>query len=131
MEKIKKEESNKLIIDKIKLWQIIIGIMTGLINGLFGGGGGMILVPMLIKFLKLEQKNAHATAILIILPLSILSCLIYIIFGKMKWSLAFPITLGVVIGGVIGAFLLKKISNKVLGLVFYLLMIFAGAKMLF
>ena len=67
---------------KEKILSIILGIITGAINGLFGGGGGMIVVPMLIWLMKYEEKIAHATAILLILPLSIVSGIFYAVFGN-------------------------------------------------
>ena len=51
-----------------KNWLLIaVGAITGLVNGFFGGGGGMIVVPMLTLLVNLQEKKAHATAILIIL----------------------------------------------------------------
>lgn len=114
-----------------KVLAVIAGIIAGFINGLFGGGGGMVIVPMLNKFLKLDEKSAHATAILIILPLSLVSALFYLSFGSLELKSAFPITFGVIVGGVIGAFLLKKLSvKKVIG-IFYTAMLVSGIKMLF
>ncbi len=57
--------------NKVKL--LSIGIITGFINGLFGSGGGTIVVPALIFLLGMDDHKAHATAISIILPLSIIS----------------------------------------------------------
>ena len=48
---------------------LICGLFVGFLNGFFGGGGGMIVVPLLIFVLSLEEKKAHATAILTILPI--------------------------------------------------------------
>lgn len=110
---------------------VFCGIITGLINGLFGGGGGMVVVPMLNKLLNHSPKESHATAILIILPLSITSGLFYLAFGNLQWDLALPVTLGVMAGGVLGAFLLKKLSSKWVTLIFSIAMAVAGAKMLF
>lgn len=131
MEKVENWQKDKKFHISKKIWQIIIGVLTGFINGLFGGGGGMILVPMLNRILGLNQKQSHATAILIILPLSIVSCIVYLIFGNIKWNLVLPVTIGVIGGGVLGAFLLKKISNQALSFFFYVLMIIAGIKMIF
>ena len=116
--------------DKKKL-AVITGLVAGIVNGLFGGGGGMIVVPMLIKFLNCPQKKAHATAILIILPLSIVSGLFYLSFGMVNNFVLLPVMLGVILGGVLGAFLLKKISNKWLVLFFSFMMALAGIKMIF
>ena len=56
---------------------IVIGLITGVVNGLFGSGGGTIVVPSLIFIIGLEEHVSHATAISIILPLSIISTIIY------------------------------------------------------
>lgn len=112
-------------------YSVITGIIAGTVNGLFGGGGGMIVVPMLMIFLKKEAKTAHATAILIILPLSIVSAIFYALFGNLDVSVALPTTIGVAAGGAIGAFLLSKLSSKYVVIIFAAVMIAAGVKMLF
>lgn len=114
-----------------RIYAILAGCFAGIINGLFGGGGGMIIVPILITLLKFSPKKAHATAILIILPLSIVSSLFYAYFGNLDTTVAIPVGIGVVVGGVVGAFLLSKLSNKWLVLVFSVVMAIAGGKMLF
>lgn len=107
------------------------GGLAGLVNGLFGGGGGMLIVPLLIFVLGYQAKKAHATAILIILPLSLLSGLFYSYFGVLDWNVGLPVSIGVTIGGVLGAFLLSKLSSKWLILIFSIVMIIAGGKMIF
>lgn len=127
------KQGEKQAISKTKqvVFSIITGIVSGFINGVFGGGGGMIVVPMLIYLLKRKTKSAHATAILIILPLSIVSGIIYFAFGNYKFNIGLPVGLGVVGGGLIGAFCLKKLSAKWVGIIFSVLMLVAGGKMLF
>lgn len=110
---------------------IATGALSGVINGVFGGGGGMIVVPMLSRLLKYKERRAHATAILIILPLSIVSGLLYFVFGNFNLSIGTPVVIGVVIGGVLGALLLSKLSSKWVVLFFSIIMAFAGGKMLF
>ena len=107
------------------------GIVTGFLNGFFGGGGGMIVVPLLTFILGLEDKKAHATAILVILPLSITSSIIYITKGSVNFSNLSLTTVGVIIGGIIGSLLLKKVDNKVLRIIFAVVMVIAGAKLMF
>jgi len=110
---------------------IIGGIFVGFLNGFFGGGGGMIVVPLLIFLLSLEDKQAHATAIFVILPLSITSSIIYITNGGFEFfNLAYT-TIGVVFGGILGSLLLKRINNKVLRIIFAFIMIIAGIKLMF
>ena len=91
----------------------------------------MIVVPMLSFALKKEQHVSHATAILVILPMSIISGILYLTFGNFELSSGLPSGLGVVIGGIIGALLLKKISSRGLTVLFSVVMIAAGGKMLF
>ena len=113
------------------VFAVITGAVAGLINGVFGGGGGMVVVPMLTFLLKRESKKAHATALLIILPLSIVSGLFYIAFGNLNLNIGIPVMVGVVLGGVIGALCLSKLSSKIITIIFSLLMAGAGIKMLF
>ena len=113
------------------MFSLVIGGVAGFLNGLFGGGGGMVVVPLLMWMLKFESKVAHATAILIILPLSITSGLFYASFGNLDVSVLLPAGVGVIGGGVAGAFLLKKLSSKWVVVIFSIVMAIAGAKMLF
>ena len=110
---------------------VIIGIVVGTLNGFFGGGGGMFCVPMLENFLKYESKVAHATTMLIILPLSILSATIYLLNNNINFLDIFFVSFGVLIGGVIGAILLKKLPKVFIEVLFCVLMIIAGLKMIF
>ena len=126
----KRKIVEKKIAKKKNIYAVLAGVFAGLINGVFGGGGGMIIVPMLIMLLKFEPKNAHATAILIILPLSLVSTLFYVAFGAFNVTVGLPVGAGVVFGGLAGAFLLNKLSAKWLVVIFSIVMLFAGIKML-
>ncbi len=108
-----------------------IGSLTGFINGFFGGGGGMIIVPLLNFILKYPPKVCHATALAIILPISIISGVTYLIKGQMDWLMFLYVTIGSVVGGIMGAFLLKKIKAKWLVKIFAVVMLIAGVKLLF
>lgn len=116
--------------DKSKFYAVLTGCVAGLVNGVFGGGGGMIVVPMLVMLLKCNPKKAHATTMLIILPLSLVSGLFYSAFGNLNLQVALPVTLGVLVGGIIGAFLLSKLSTRLVVIIFSVAMAAAGIKML-
>ncbi|MBE7087470.1 MAG: sulfite exporter TauE/SafE family protein [Clostridiales bacterium] len=131
MDKTSKTKKQGLSPAKEGWLSVLTGVVTGFINGLFGGGGGMIVVPMLTYLLKRSPKTAHATAILIILPLSLVSGLIYLAFGNFKWEIGLPVGIGVTVGGIVGAFLLKKLSAKWVTIIFAVMMAIAGGKMLF
>lgn len=113
------------------LKRIIIGVACGFVNGFFGGGGGMIVVPMLIAMLGYNQKQAHATSIAIILPITLVSAIIYLIGGKCDYGIIAICSGGVFLGGILGALILKRASNKILGYLFAAVMAFAGIRMLF
>ena len=105
-----------------------IGIVTGFANGLFGSGGGTIVVPAMERFLKIEPHKAHATAIAIILPLSVLSMFIYLKNGGLDWFNVISVSLGGMAGGFVGAKLLNKVSDKWLHKIFGAFMIAAAVK---
>ncbi len=109
---------------------MLTGVVTGLANGLFGAGGGTIIVPALERFLDFETHKAHATAIAVILPLSVLSMFIYLRGGKVGLGIVFWVSLGGVIGGYIGARLLTKIKSSLLHKIFGFFMIIAAIRMI-
>ncbi len=116
---------------KQKFLEVIGGIFTGFANGFFGGGGGMISVPFMTYALKKEPKKSHATTMLVILPITVFSASTYILKGSIDWSITWQTAVGVLLGGVVGALILKKIPNKILTYVFGLVMIVAGVRMCF
>ena len=106
------------------------GAAAGMINGLFGAGGGMILVPMLITICKLEDKKAFSSAISIILPLSIVSLLVYRSQGIFPLKDAAPYLVGGLIGGFLGGFLFKKTSVNFLHKFFGIIILWGGIRLL-
>ena len=115
---------------KKNLQKITCGVAVGAANSLFGGGGGMIAVPMLART-GMTQKCAHATAILLILPISLLSFVFYAIRGLYDFSVMIPMAVGVTFGGAIGASLLGKLPVKMVNLLFAALQAAAGLFLFF
>ena len=114
-----------------KIWTALSGVATGLVNGFLGSGGGMIAVESLERN-GLEQKKAHATSILAILPLSIASAVIYFLNGSVEFNTeSFFLLGGAAIGGLLGALLLGKLSTKWVDWLFTILMIASGIRMFF
>ncbi|MBQ8320107.1 MAG: sulfite exporter TauE/SafE family protein [Clostridia bacterium] len=114
---------------KLNLKSIFAGSFVGVVNGLFGGGGGMIAVPAL-QSTGLDEKSAHATAILVILPVSALSFLLYAFEGWVESSVLIPTSLGVFFGGILGAKLLSGMKTKWVNYLFAFLQAAAGVWML-
>lgn len=113
------------------LKKIIIGSMAGMVSGLFGAGGGMILVPAFVHLLKLDEKTARATSVFAILAMVITSGFFYMQANFIDWNLGIKCALGGMIGGYIGSKLLKKLSNRVLQIVFILFLAYVSIKMIF
>lgn len=109
----------------------IISAFTGFINGLFGSGGGTLLVPILNNILKVEEHKSHATALAIIIFLSITSSTIYISKGTYDINMTIQAAVGSIIGGILGAKLLSKVTGKFLRIGFGIVMIIAAFRMVF
>ena len=108
----------------------IIGILAGIICGLFSTGGGMILVPAFIHILKLEDTKSRGTSIFCILPMVLASSIFYYKGDFINWQNAALCAVGGAIGGFIGAKLLKKLPEKVLKIAFTVFLIYVSFKML-
>lgn len=107
------------------------GLTAGFFNGLFGSGGGTIIVPFLEEFLDQDEHTAHATAILIILGFTIVSLIFYGFGQSLDWLLALKVSVGGVIGGFVGAKLLKKLTGNVIRKIFGAFMLLAAVRMVF
>ena len=107
------------------------GIISGFFNGLFGSGGGTIIVPFLEIFLKLDPKKSHATAILIIFVFTLVSLGFYGYSNQLDFPLALKVSIGGVVGGLLGAKLLNKLSFRTIHKIFGGFMIAAAVRMVF
>lgn len=108
----------------------ISGIFAGIANGLFGAGGGMVLVPMFIRLSKMEEKRAFATSIAVVLPLSVVSAVVYLLKGEFDLTAALPFVIGGAVGGFVGGKVFKKVSARALRTGFALLMIYGGVRLM-
>ena len=115
---------------KKKVMLVFLGGLVGFLNGFFGGGGGMICVPTPEKGLGLDNKRAHATAIAVIFPLSLVSCAIYIFKGAIQSLPLLTVGLGVLAGGIAGSFALKFIPSKTLRIIFAVIMLVGGVRLI-
>lgn len=109
---------------------VFVGLFIGAVNGIFGAGGGMLAVPALSYVFGFDDKKSHATAIAVILPLCLVSTVVYAMNGSFSLGIVLPTVIGVVLGGIVGALLLKRASNDFISFLFYGLMLFCGLKML-
>ncbi len=104
------------------LWMILTGVLAGISAGVFGIGGGIILIPVLLLVFKYPQATANGTSLVaLLLPVGILGVLEYYKAGKItgeniKWGLF--IAVGMFLGTYLGARLAVFLPVRVLGKLF-------------
>ena len=106
------------------------GALTGAVNGIFGAGGGMALVPLLTRWLKIDEKRALATSVAVILPLCALSAAVYAAKGALAGVSLWPYLIGGLAGGVVGGLTFGKMSAVWLRRGFALFVLYGGVKSL-
>ena len=106
------------------------GIPIGFLNGFFASGGGIVAVLVLQKFFSLEEKKAHATSIMIILPLTFAGVFIYTMAGFSDSSVIIKAALGATLGALVGAKLLSSLSGRFIRIGFGVVMVIVSGKML-
>lgn len=136
MEKIERKKSFLFFIFCVKVGEVVIvkimvGLIAGLTCGLFGTGGGMILVPAFIYVLKMNPRNARATSICCMLVMVITSSIFYYKGNYINWQIAGLCAVGGVIGGYFGAKILKKIPDYILKIAFICFLIYVSYNMIF
>ena len=112
-----------------KLITALFGVSIGFINGLMGAGGGMLAVPLLKKY-GLSQKESQQNAIAIILPITVISAVMYLYRDYVNLSNSYCYLPTGFLGAIIATFLINKISNKWLKRIFALFMLYAGVRLL-
>ena len=106
------------------------GAAGGLINGLFGGGGGMVLLPLLTKWSRLEARAAFATCVAAIFPMCCVSAAVAVWTVRPGWALLWPYLLGGAVGGLIGGLTYQKIPVRLLKSIFGAFLLYGGVRYL-
>ena len=88
---------------------VSIGAIAGLTAGFLGIGGGILLVPMMVGLLGLTQHEAHGTSLAIIIPVAVVSAVVYALRSNIDWILVATIGSSSVVGTIIGAKLMMKV----------------------
>lgn len=109
---------------------IISGGIAGFLNGFMGGGGGALLVPLLMKYCHKSQREALASSVAIILPICLISAILFGLKGDLDINLALPYVIGGGLGGFLGGKLFPKAKQAWLKRGFALLMILSGVRCL-
>ena len=113
------------------LWKSrLAGAAAGLANGLFGGGGGMVFIPLMSRTAALQGRRLFATCVAVIFPVCAVSAAVYFFRGGVSLSDAFPYLLGGLAGGFLGGRLYGRVSTVWLRRLFALFLFYAGVKYL-
>ena len=93
---------------------IAIGLAAGLLSGLFGIGGGTIIVPALALWLGMPQRPAAGTSVAAILPAAAVGAISYAVQGNVDWTAALCLAVGIVAGAQLGTYLLARLPVSAL-----------------
>ena len=111
---------------------IVIGLLSGILSGLVGVGGGILMIPLLIMFLGLTQHQAQGTALFAMLPpIGILAAMNYYKEGFVKWEYAAVIALTFVVGGYFGSKLAISLPDQTVRKIFGVIMLIGALKLIF
>lgn len=107
-----------------------VGLLAGVMGGLLGVGGGIVIVPLLILLLGVDIKTAIGTSLAAIVPTAIMAAWRHQALGNIHWRTVGMLTIGSVVGALLGASLTAHVSADRLRQVFALFLIATAIKML-
>jgi uncharacterized membrane protein YfcA len=105
-------------------------LIGGLLSGMFGIGGGIVMVPLLLTLAKMDQRRAAATSLVAIVPTSIVGSATYLANGEIDLLAGVFIAAGAVVGALIGSMLLRRIPLVWLRWMFIALILVVAVRML-
>lgn len=108
---------------------MLVGLVAGFLSGLFGVGGGIVMVPALVAVVAMDQRLAHGTSLAAVIPISLAGTFSYLLDGEVDWAMAAALSVGALIGAVIGTHLLQRVAQRALGYAFGALMVLAAVRM--
>jgi len=108
----------------------VLGLVAGFLSGLFGVGGGILIVPALVLAMRMDQRLAHGTSLAAVLPIALSSTLGYGLEGKIDWPVAVLLSAGAVGGAVVGTHVLHVLPRRALALSFGILLVLTAVRLL-
>lgn len=113
-----------------RLSAALCGGAAGVANGMLGAGGGMLLIPLMRLFRLSDDRELFATAIAVMLPISLVTFLIYLCRGSVDVLLALPYCIGGLAGGLLGGLFYRKIPTKWLHRALGVFILWGGIRLL-
>jgi uncharacterized membrane protein YfcA len=109
---------------------IVIGLAAGMLGGLFGVGGGLIIVPGLVSVAGMDRRLAHGTSLAATLPIAGASLITYLAHGNVDWTVALLLAIGAILGAIVGTHLLHVIPKNVLVIIFVITVLATATRLL-
>lgn len=109
----------------------LIGLIVGFFSGLFGVGGGIVLVPLLIVVVGYGQRRASGTSLAAVLPTAIAGTLSYASHGSVDWVAGGVLAVGAVAGSFLGTWLLQHTHQRALRWIFIIFLLLIAARLFF
>lgn len=108
----------------------VVGVLAGALSGLFGVGGGILIVPGLVLLLGMGQRLAHGTSLAAILPIAAAGVAAYALEGAVDWTAAGLIVVGAAGGAVLGTHALRRLSQGLLRMLFGIFLLLTAVQLL-
>ncbi|MDD5255195.1 MAG: TSUP family transporter, partial [Candidatus Omnitrophica bacterium] len=109
----------------------LLGLAGGIASGIFGIGGGVVLIPAMVFLFGLTQHQAQGTTLAVLVPpIGLLAALRYYYSGNVKIDMALFVCLGFFVGGFIGASLIQGVPDLVLKRLFGVFMLVIAVRMI-
>ena len=113
---------------------IVIGLLGGMLSGMFGIGGGVLMVPLMVFLLSFSQHQAQGTSLAVLsFPVAFIAAYNYYKSGDnvVDWKFALIIAVSFILGGYLGSKLAISINQTTLRKLFSILLLIAAVKMFF
>ena len=108
---------------------VVVGLLAGFLAGLFGVGGGILIVPGLVLAAHMTQRLAHGTSLAAVVPISLASLASYAAHGNVDWNVALWLAIGAVGGAVIGTRLLHVLPQRTLAIIFIVVLVASALRL--
>ena len=109
---------------------VVIGVAAGLFSALFGVGGGMVIVPLLVLMLGFEHRPATATSLVAIGFTALAGTISYAVRGEVKPGAAAIVGIPAAVGAILGATVQQRLENRTLSLAFSMVLVAVAIRLL-
>lgn len=108
---------------------VAIGVLAGFTSGLFGVGGGVVIVPALVMLAGFDQRRAHATSLAAIIVIAAAGVIGYAEAGEVDWAITAAMLVGGLVGAPLGTWALDRLSERTLRLAFAVLLVITAVRL--